>query len=91
MLLINAFACLKWTTWPHYPPPPPLLRKFLKQLLKPTNLYDICIHIFDIRFTHKKTTKKPHAIELTKMVVKFLRDGISNFRVNVKVFSFSFW
>lgn len=39
----------------------------------------------------KKTTKKQHAIELTKMVVKFLRDGISNFRVNVKVFSFSFW
>lgn len=41
---------------------------------------------------NKKTKqKKQHAIELTKMVVKFLRDGISNFRVNVKVFSFSFW
>lgn len=72
--------------------PPPPQRNFLKQLLKPTNIYDICIHIFDIRFTHKKNkTKKQHAIELTKMVVKFLRDGISNFRVNVKVFSFSFW
>lgn len=65
----------------------------MKQLLKTTNIYDICIHIFEIRFTQKKPKKQKqqHAIELTKMVLKFLRDGISNFRVNVKVFSFSFW
>lgn len=65
----------------------------MKQLLKPTNIYDICIHIFEIRFTHKKIKKKKqrHAIELTKMVVKFLRDEISNLRVIVKVFSINFW
>lgn len=53
----------------------------------------IYVYIYLTLGLHKKKQKqkKQHAIELTKMVVKFLRDGISNFRVNVKVFSFSFW
>lgn len=38
-----------------------------------------------------KKKKQQHAIELTKMVVKFLRDEISNLRVIVKVFSINFW
>lgn len=50
----------------------------------------IYVYIYLTLGLHEKKQKQ-HAIELTKMVVKFLRDGISNFRVNVKVFSFSFW
>lgn len=56
----------------------------------------IYVYIYLTLGLHKKKTIKKkqqqHAIELTKtkMVVKFLRDGISNFRVNVKIFSFSF-